>query len=238
MFITCFTLTATSGGHQQASGGVLFGCLTVLLGRISGVRLNVLFSWLGPDLEHHNTHNNTLVLESVAVNSWMSWRSSTLQRTGSKRGEKSPKCMENPEAVAVSMEQKECQQQIAAGFYCRGRHGLWIPHVSSLLLHASSFHPIKHKQSLQSETQGASWCVSWEAEGDVWGAEEGERRMAEDKVWMFLCCGFTTNTDPLSWQTISVCLPVRLPVYLHLPSLWRTELHCPVCFQRHEQAAL
>lgn len=55
---------------------------------------------------------------------------------------KSLKCMKKHEAAAVSMEQKKnrrekCQQQIAAGFCCCGRHGL----RSFVFL---SFHIMRH----------------------------------------------------------------------------------------------
>ena len=60
---------------------------------------------------------------------------------------------------------EKCQQQIAAGFYCRRRHGLCFPRVSFLQHYASSFHPIKHKCRLESRTHGASQCGSfWETQ--------------------------------------------------------------------------
>ena len=52
---------------------------------------------------------------------------------------------------------EKCQQQIAAGFSCRRRHGLWFSHVSFHPHYASCFHPIKHKHRLRRITQGESY---------------------------------------------------------------------------------
>lgn len=87
---------------------------------------------------------------------------------------------------------EKCQQPIAAGFCCRGRHGLWFPHVSFLSHYASSFHPIKHKYGLRSTTQGASWCsFFWEKQ-----TEEGERQRVETDGWR--------QSDGLMW--LCVCM--------------------------------
>lgn len=107
-------------------------------------------------------HYNAACCTQTQVESEIMWCLGTLHhRQSAMGGEKSPKCMKKHEAATVSMEQKKnsgekCQQQIAAGFCCLRRHGLWFPHVSFLSRYASSFHPIKHKHRLESTTQEAS----------------------------------------------------------------------------------
>lgn len=118
---------------------------------------------------------------------------------------------------------EKCQQPIAAGFCCRGRHGLWFPHVSFLSHYASSFHPIKHKYGLRSTTQGASWCsFFWEKQTEERGRQRVETdgwRQSNGLMWLCVCvcvsplCGFTLKMDPLAhhiYASASLCLCVSL----------------------------
>lgn len=153
---------------------------------------------------HTQTNTHAYTLESVAVESEILCCSVTLKsHTGCNGGKKALNAWKKMKLPLFQWSRKnsseKCQQPIAAGFCCRGRHGLWFPHVSFLSHYASSFHPIKHKYGLRSTTQGASWCsFFWEKQ-----TEEGGRQRVETDGWR--------QSNGLMWLCVcvSVCVCPR-----------------------------
>lgn len=108
-----------------------------------------------------HAHKHMLTLESVAVESEILWCSGTLQPRQAAKGEKTLNAWKNRKLPQFQWSRKKnsrekCQQQIAAGFYCHRRRGLWFSHVSFLPHYASSFHPIKHKYRQQNNSGSIS----------------------------------------------------------------------------------
>lgn len=126
------------------------GCTLLRLTYIKGLIV------LQRSLHRSILHRNTTVAEEKKI----LWCTGTLRCRQAAVGGKALNAWKNMELSLFQWSRKnsreKCQQQIAAGFYCRRRHGLWFPHVSFLSHYASSFHPIKHKRRLESTTQEAT----------------------------------------------------------------------------------